>query len=276
MKIAFLGLGHMGRELVQHLREDHEVVAWNRTPPDPSQYADIRIAGSAEEAVDAAEVVITMLFGPDVVRDLVVSGLLPRLAGKLWIDVTTVSPADAESFARAAEEAGVDYVHAPVMGSTGPARAGKLGVVVGGPADATERAASIVAAWADPDRLRRCGSAAEAARRKLIANVAIGTAIQGLAEAVRLGAEGGLDASTVLDGLAGTPLGTIAGLKAELIGKQAYDDTEFAADLLAKDLRLALRSCERPLPAVTAALESLDGALQDGRGRADFSVIVDG
>jgi 3-hydroxyisobutyrate dehydrogenase len=276
MKIALLGVGRMGHELGVHLiAAGHDVTAWNRTPGAVGRLKDAgaTAADSAEDAVRDAEVVMTVLFGPDTVRDVVLSGLeIP--ADAVWLDVTTVSPEDAREFAEYAAAAGVRYVHGPVVGSLAPARAGMLGVLLGGAEADVDVVEPLAALWADAERLRRVATPSEAATGKLLANLALGVSLQGLVEALRLGAANGLDAASVLDLLKGTGLGVIAGMKGPVITGGTFHDTQFSADLLAKDARLMLRSTPDPLPAVTALLQSLTDAQRAGRGDDDIAVIA--
>jgi 3-hydroxyisobutyrate dehydrogenase len=116
MKIAFLGLGRMGREMAAHLIADrHDVTVWNRTPAATVPLLDLgaRAATTPSDAVDNAEVVVTALFGPDAVREVVVDAGLPIARGALWVDATTISPADATSFDAWAKSQGIAYVHPP-------------------------------------------------------------------------------------------------------------------------------------------------------------------
>src|SRR5699024_7175524 len=95
------------------------------------------LADSPADAVKDAEVIITSLFGPDDIREVVISqNLIPK--GITWIDTTTVSPEAAREFAEAVDS----YVHAPVVGSLIPARNGELGVYVGTP-DASRREVAL-------------------------------------------------------------------------------------------------------------------------------------
>jgi 3-hydroxyisobutyrate dehydrogenase len=278
MKIAFLGLGRMGRELVPHLLDaGHDVTVWNRSPAPAAALAErgASAAATAAEAVAGAEVVMTVLFGPDAVREVVLDGKLPFPDGALWIDVTTVAPADTDEFAQFARANGIPYVHSPVIGSLRPARARALGVLVGGedPA-AVERATAIVSTWAGPDRLRTYGSPAHAALGKLVANLAIAATTQGLIESLRLGRSGGLTAEDVLDLLPITALGPIVAIKGDAIRERAWEDTQFSTNLLAKDALLMLRTSDAPLPALTACLDHLQEAQRAGNGEWDFSVVV--
>ncbi len=276
MKIALLGVGRMGYELGSHLLSaGHEVTAWNRTAAavEPLKDAGATQAESPEDAVRGADVVMSVLFGPDTVRDVVLSGLeIPSEA--VWLDITTVSPADAREFAEHADAAGIRYVHGPVIGSLAPARAGQLGVLLGGAAEDLDVVEPLAALWADEKRLRRVETPAAAATGKLLANLALGVTLQGVVEALRLGKANGLDAAAVMEHLQGTALSVMVDMKGDVITGGSFGDTQFSADLLAKDIRLMLRSSQDPLPAVTAALDSLMEAQRAGDGDDDMSVIA--
>lgn len=273
-RLAFLGLGRMGRVLAGHLlAAGHDVHVWNRTPGREGELAaaGATLASSAQAAVDGATVVVTTLFGPAAVREVVLDGL-SLAPGTLWIDITTIAPADAAEHAAWAAERGIDHVHAPVVGSLGPAAHRTLGVLAGGPR--AERALPFVALWADPERLQVLPEAAAAATGKLVANLALAVSFQGLVEAVRLGTSGGLELEQVLTTLKGTGLGFIAGMKGQNLRSGEFGDTQFSADLLLKDAGLMLHTSTLPLPALTAAAQALLNAQRAGHGDDDFSVIA--
>jgi 3-hydroxyisobutyrate dehydrogenase len=279
MKIAFLGLGRMGRELAAHLLADgHDLTVWNRTRSAVENLVEEGAKGAAmpAEAVAGAEVVITVLFGPDTVRQVVLDASLPIKQGALWIDITTVSPADTVSFSEWAKNAGVRYVYSPVIGSLAPARARALGVLVGGDADAVAAARPVVSTWAAKDRLREYDTAAKAASAKLVANLTLAVAMQGFVEALRLGQSGGLTTDQVLEALDLTVLSAVKNAKGENVRTGEFGETQFSAAALAKDVRLMVHTSQHPLPALTAAFESLETAIRTGRGGDDFSVIAAG
>ncbi|NEN06004.1 NAD(P)-dependent oxidoreductase [Diaminobutyricibacter tongyongensis] len=278
MKISFIGLGRMGRELVVHLIDaGHEVTVWNRSAP-AAEDAGARgatVAGSAAEAVAGAEVVVSALFGPEAVREVILDAGLPFAPSALWIDVTTVAPADAASFAAWAADAEVRYVHSPVIGSLAPARAGRLAVLVGGAPDAAKEAAGIVAVWADPDKLRIVDTAPKAATGKLIANLALAVSMEGVVEALRLGHSNDLSTDDVLSALSLTTLAPLAASKGDIIRDRSFDDTQFSIDLLLKDTRLMIASSRVPLPAVSTVHEALEDASRDGRGEKDIAALAE-
>jgi len=264
----------MGRVLAGHLlTAGHDLHVWNRTPGAETGLvaAGATAAGSAKEAVECAQVVVTALFGPPAVREVVLDGL-DLAAGTLWIDITTIGPADAAEHAAWAADRGVEHVHSPVVGSLGPAANRALGVLVGGPA--AQEAVPYVSLWADPERLQVLPEAAAAATGKLVANLALAVSFQGLVEAVRLGTSGGLDLDQVLTTLKGTGLGFIAGMKGQNLRTGEFGNTQFSADLLLKDAGLMLDTSALPLPALTAAAQGLLSAQRAGFGDDDFSVMA--
>ncbi|WP_018581563.1 NAD(P)-dependent oxidoreductase [Corynebacterium pilosum] len=275
LNIAFLGLGRMGTELALKLVDDHSLTVWNRTKEKTQALVDkgARAADTPAEAVEGADLVITSLFGPDTVREVVIEpGLIPE--GVTWTDTTTVSPEDATEFAAAVPS----YVHAPVVGTLTPARNGKLGVYVGG-ADASRRetVAEVVAPWAaaNPERLKVVDSGAKAATGKLLANLALAVTAQGYKEALYLGESQGLDAAEVSELLGSTGLEFMRNMKQPFVlGERETSPGDFTVDAIAKDARLMLDSTDKDLPAVRAALDSLDEQAERGRGDHDFSSLM--
>lgn len=278
MKIAFLGLGRMGTELALKLVGDHDLTVWNRTASkaEPLVEKGARAANTPAEAVEGAELVITSLFGPDAIKEIVIdAGLIPD--GVTWADATTISPADADAFAAAVPT----FIHTPVVGSLIPARAGKLGVYVGGATQARrEQVAAVVAPWAaaNPERLKLVETAAQAATGKLIANLALAVTMQGFKEALHLGNAQGFDDADVVDMLGSTGLEFIVNMKAPfLLGERDTDPGDFSTDAIEKDARLMLATAKDAgyeLPAVAAAVASLQEQQEKGHGDEDFSSVV--
>lgn len=273
MKIAFLGTGRMGSELILRLlAAGHELTVWNRTPERAARVVEAGAvqAASTSEAVGGADVVISSLFGPDDVRAAIIDAdVVP--AGTTWIDTTTVSPADAREFAAAVDT----YVHAPVVGSLIPARAGKLGCYVGA-ADAARRdvALSLAAAWSDPAKLIGVGSAAAAATGKLLANLALSTMAEGVFEALALGNAEGFTDADVLQMLSITGLNFMAEMKGPFIrGERDTAPGDFTVDALCKDSKLMVATAGQPLPAVEAAIARFEAQQDAGHGDEDFSAI---
>jgi 3-hydroxyisobutyrate dehydrogenase len=266
----------MGTLLATHLVDDgHEVTVWNRKAEaaEPLVERGARAAASAAEAVEGAEAVVTVLFGPEAVREVVIDADLPIPSGALWLDVTTVAPTDATAFAGWSDGRSVQFVHAPVVGSLEPARKRALATLLGGSRESVERARGLVV-WADPEKVRTLDTPAQAAAGKLIANLALGVAMQAIVEALRLGGSNGMSTDQVLAALELTTVAPLVGMKGHSLRAGSFGDTQFSADLLAKDVRLMVHSSQAPMPAVTAVGESLRRVAVAGHGSDDFAVIA--
>ncbi|MDU0968029.1 MAG: NAD(P)-dependent oxidoreductase [Actinomycetaceae bacterium] len=277
MHIGFLGTGRMGTELVSRLiGAGHTVTVWNRTGERTAAAAraGATVADTPADAIADADLVMTCLFGPATVTEVVLEGdWMPE--GAVWADITTISPDDAAREDAWAQGRGVRFVHTPVVGTLAPARAGTLGVYVGGTdAQARSLVSKAVAAYADPQRLVEVDTPAEAATAKLLANLALVTTAQGVAEALRLGTSQGLSAERVLDLLDKTSLAWMAQFKRDFALGRDTADAQFTTNAIAKDAGLMLHSSALPLPATTAGLEALIAVQRDGRGEDDFSAMI--
>lgn len=281
MRIAMLGLGRMGVALAGHvLTAGHDLVVWNRTPGRAAGLVErgAREAGSPAEAAAGAEVVVTMLFGPDAVRsvllgdDGVVAGADP---GTLVVDSSTIGVSAAVELGAALEQRGLRFVDAPVIGSVGPAEKGTLGVVAGGSVEDVARARPLLELWGDPERVRHVGEVGTGSAMKLVVNTTLGTVMVGVGEALRLAHDLGLERETALDVLGGgTPVAFTVGLKRQMLADADYGPAQFSLDLLVKDLELALASGRHDLPSTRAALDAARAAVTAGHGPEDFAALA--
>lgn len=240
----------MGTELALHLL-DHDLTVWNRTPEKAQRLID---AGARfGKDTSNADVVITSLFGPDTVREI-----LPDIGDALWIDTTTVSPTDAAT---------------PVVGTLGPARAGKLGVYVGEPRAA--EAAGIVRPWADPERLKIVETAAPSSHRKTPRQPRTRRQCSrpprsprprtcSRVRVRRHPLHARLHWASLHQKHESPPF---------ILGERGTTPGDFSADAIAKDVRLMLDTADKDLPAARAALASLEDKQRAGHGDEDFSVI---
>ncbi len=277
MKIALLGTGRMATHLGRHVLDaGHELTVWNRTRERTQALADAgaTVAETAAEAVAGAELTVTVLFGPPSVRDTVIN---PDLftAGDLWVDVTTVGPQDAAFQAQWAGGKGVRYVAAPVLGSMAPAAKGALGTLLGGEADDVAAVRPVTDLWTDPQKVTVVPTAKDAAAGKLVANLALGVAVQGVAEALSFASDVGLDREIALGVLAGSVLAPVVGAKKVQLAEREFDEAEFTAGALHKDMELVLED-SLGLHAVQATRDALEAAMDEGNGDADFSIITEG
>src|SRR5437870_5454795 len=148
MRVAFLGLGIMGRPMAANLvKAGHELSVWNRTPGKDVEGA--RSAASPAEAAAGAEVawmcvsdtkaVESVLFGQQGVEQSLTQGML-------LVDSSTISPSATRKFGERVRAKGVDYVDAPMTGSKAAAESGTLIFMVGGEEAAIEKLKPLFAA----------------------------------------------------------------------------------------------------------------------------------
>lgn len=277
MRVAFLGLGRMGSAMASHVLEGgHELTVWNRTS---GKAGDLVAAGateadSVEAAVKDADVVVLMLFGPDSVREVLqqVGDAAPQ--GTLVIDSTTIGRDAAEEFGRLADSKGLRYVDAPVVGTIPPAKDGTLGVLVGGSDADVEAAKPLLALWGDPDKLRHVGPCGAGNALKTVVNLSLGIAMGGVAEALRLGTDLGIDRDVLLTTLGAGPLGFSVNQKKQMLASGEYSPTAFSLDLMLKDLRIAIDVANDPLPIASATADYADAAIAAGHGDDDYTALA--
>ena len=201
MKIAFIGLGHMGGPMALNLRKaGFAVKAFDLSDEACKKYAaeGLAIAASAAESVADADVVISMLPASAHVEGLFLGsggskpGLLDSIrAGTLVIDSSTIAAATSRKVAEAAAAKGIAMIDAPVSGGTGGAIAGTLTFMVGGEADDLERARPVLEKMGA--NIFHAGGIGAGQTAKICNNMLLGILMIGTSEALALGVANGLD-----------------------------------------------------------------------------------
>jgi len=278
MRVAVLGTGIMGAPMARNIAAaGHEVRAWNRTREraEPLAQRGVTVAGTPAEAVDGADVVVTMLSDGAAVEAVVAD--LPFPDGSVWAQMSTVGVEAIERLSARAAEAGVPIVDAPVLGTRAPAEQGQLTVIAAGPPDARERCAPVYDAVGA--RTVVLGDEPGAATRmKLVLNAWLLALVEGLAESVALAERLGVEPARFLEIIDGGPLGPpYAKMKGTMMIERSYEPS-FSLGLAAKDARLALEAAEAQgleLPALRAIRAQLEKAVEQGHGDEDMAAAVE-
>ena len=266
MRVAFLGLGRMGAPMARHVvAAGHDVTVWNRTPK-PGAVPGATEAKTVKEATDGAEVVVSMLFGPDAVRYVLAQ--VPDDA--FVVECSTIGPATARELGRRFAR----FVDAPVVGSVQPATDGTLGVLAGGTDEDYAAAHPLLTLWGDPAHVRHLGPVGAGSAMKLVINLTLGVAMGGIGEALRLAGDLGLDRNDTLDVIAMGPLGASVGSKRTMLASGEFTPTGFSLDLMAKDLALALGVADGDLALTRAALAAARDAVNAGHGTDDYASLA--
>ena len=278
MRVAILGTGIMGAPMARNLAAAGlEVRAWNRSRERAEPLAEhgVDVAGTADEAVRDADVVVTMLSDGSAVE--AVAGELAFPDGAVWAQMSTVGIQATERLVARAADAGVPIVDAPVLGTKAPAEQGQLTVIAAGPADARERCGPVFEAVGA--RTVQLGDEPGAATRmKLVLNAWLLALIEGLGESVALAEGLGVDPAAFLQIIDGGPLGPpYAKMKGTMMIERSYEPS-FSLALAAKDAGLALAAAEAAgleLPALRAIRSQLEKAVDQGHGDDDMAAAVE-
>lgn len=199
MNIAFIGLGAMGFPMARHLAKQHDVTVWNRTRETAERHArqeGTHLAASLAECANA-EAVITMLPTSKEV-DEIVDQLLPHLReGTLWIDATSGDPNVSRLTAERLAEKGVDFVDAPVTGAVVGATNATLTIMIGGTAEAFERAREILKL--NGKTIIHVGPVGSGHAIKVLTNTIMGATVWITSECLLLAKQLGIDVKTALE-----------------------------------------------------------------------------
>ncbi|MEA2273049.1 MAG: 3-hydroxyisobutyrate dehydrogenase [Solirubrobacteraceae bacterium] len=242
--IAVLGTGRMGAPMARNLlKAGFEVSVWNRTPRRAQELvnAGARLAASPAEAVDGADVVLTMLANGEAVDHAMTGpgGALSALRpGAVWIQMATVGVEWTDRLITSAWEHSVELVDAPVSGSDGPAREAQLMVLASGSDTVRKRVQPVFDAIGR--RTLWLGPAGQGTRLKLVLNNWLASITEAMAETLALTGALGLEPGTFLDAIADGPLeAPYAATKGRLMLAREFTPG-FALNLALKDVRLAL------------------------------------
>jgi 3-hydroxyisobutyrate dehydrogenase len=270
MKIAFLGLGAIGRPMAARLAPLHQLTVWNRTAERATAFASehgARQASSPRDAAAGAEVVITclptsadvvsLLDGPD--------GLLAGLGqGTLFLDCTSGDAATTRHIAERLAPLGVDFADAPVSGGTNGAAAGTLTVMVGGDPAVFERAVPVLSAFGK--RIVHMGSLGTGDSMKAVNNMLLGVNILALGEGLTALVKAGVSPRAAVETLNASSGRSFVSesLIPDRVLTGAWPNT-FRLALLEKDAGICLQMLrELGLPA--PLLERAGALLHEARG----------
>ena len=280
MNIAFIGLGNMGAPMAQNLIKAGHTVTGFDTAAAPE---GITMAASAPEAVQSADVVITMLPNGAILRS-VANLVIPAMkAGAVLCDCSTVDVDSAKAVAEQAEAAGLGALDAPVSGGVGGASAGTLTFMVGGGDAAFATVQPLFEIMGQ--KAVHCGAAGAGQSAKICNNMILGVTMIATCEAFALADKLGLDRQKMYDVVStssGYSWTMNAYTPAPGIGATSPADNGykpgFAAELMLKDLRLSQQAAESadadtPMGQLAAALYEHFVEEENGKGM-DFSAML--
>lgn len=280
-KIGWIGAGKMGGPMSRRLVEAGAALAVS--DPVAANVAAVAAAGaraanSNQDVIADADIVVSMIPNDAVLRAITIAedGIFSNLApGTIYVDMSTVSPEVSAEVAAAAASAGIDYLRAPVSGSTALAEAGKLTIMVSGPKDAADKCSDVFAAMSAQHFY--LGVDDQARYLKLVINLLVGTTGAVLAEALTLGRKGGLDWEQMID-VIGVSAAASPYIQYNVAPLKARDfSPQFSTEQMVKDSRLicdAGASVGVPMAIGNAMLQTFVDTVEAGYGDDNLTAAI--
>jgi 3-hydroxyisobutyrate dehydrogenase-like beta-hydroxyacid dehydrogenase len=277
MRVAFLGLGIMGRSMATNLvKAGHEVAVWNRSAGKEVEGA--RTAASPADAARGVDViwmcvsdtkaVESVLFGPQGAQESLSEGMI-------IVDSSTISPSATRQFAERVRTKGVQYVDAPMTGSKAGAASGTLIFMVGGEESAVEKLKPLFAVMGK--KIFQMGDIGKGQATKLVMNLQIALIYEGFAEALTLATKLGVDVEALVPLIQASMVNSgVVEYKAPFVLKRDFSPN-FPLRLMHKDLKLALEAAKElrvRLPGLETVEEIYDVADEDGHGDLDYAATL--
>lgn len=279
--LGFVGLGHMGGNMAARFLAAgytvygesrdrrhadalvHEGLGWRDTPREVAESVDVIFTSVPDD-----DVLGSVASGPD--------GILAGLTeGKVWIEMSTVSPRASRELAKQVQERGAAMLDAPVSGSVPQVQTGTLTIMVGGDERAYARVEPILRELGTPTHI---GDNGQGLVLKLAINISLAVQMLAFAEGLVLAERAGVDRKRAVEVMTQSPIGSpMLKARAELV-LDLPDEAWFDVRLMQKDIALALdtaRELRVPLPSAATADQMLTLARALGYERRDIAALFE-
>ena len=280
--LGYVGLGLMGGAVAKRLLEKgHAVTGHNRTRSKVQwlEAAGMRFAQTPREVAEATDMVFSMVTDTKALHaivdgpDGILAGLRP---GTIYIDMSTVDAAASRALSVRVAAAGAQMLDAPVSGNHITLKQGTLAIMVGGQAEAFERARPVLLDIGP--KVTRVGANGLALSMKIASNLGLAVQMLAFCEAVLLAEKSGIPRSVAVEVLTNS---VIASPMIKYRGPFVMtlpDEAWFNVNMMQKDMNLALAMGQQlnvPLPTTATTNEFLTAARAMGHADKDFAVIFD-
>ena len=280
--LGFVGLGVMGGRIAKRLLDaGHVVTGYNRTRAKAQWLLDagMRWADSPRAVAETADVTFTMVTNTQALHDVTLGadGILAGLGpGKVYVDMSTVSPAAGRELAAQVEAKGAAMLDAPVSGSVITLEQGNLSIMVGGDAGVFEKVRPILLAIGP--KVTRVGGHAHGTLMKVATNLSLAVQMLAFSEGVLLAEKFGIPRETAVEVLLNSVIASpMIKYRGPFVIKKPAE-AWFNVNMMQKDMVLALemgRELDVPLPTTAITNEWLTAARGMGYADEDFAVLFD-
>jgi 3-hydroxyisobutyrate dehydrogenase-like beta-hydroxyacid dehydrogenase len=280
--LGFIGLGVMGGRIVKRLlAAGHKVTGYNRTKSKAQWLieAGMNWADTPRDVAEPTDLIFSMVTDTQALEAVThgPEGILAGLnAGKIYVDMSTVSPSSSRETARQVAAKGAQMLDAPVSGSVITLEEGKLSIMVGGNRQAFDRALPVLQTIGP--KVTHVGANGLAVSMKIATNLSLAVQMLAFSEGVLLAEKSGIPRETAVEVLLNS---VIASPMVKYRGPFVLnmpDEAWFDVGMMQKDLMLALelgRQLDVPLPSTAITNEMLTSARGMGLAEKDFAIIFE-
>jgi 3-hydroxyisobutyrate dehydrogenase-like beta-hydroxyacid dehydrogenase len=281
-KLGFIGLGVMGSQMVNRLLgKGHSVTGYNRTRAKAQWLVEkgMHWAGSPRDVASACDYIFAMVTNAAAITAVTEGpdGLLAGLsAGKIFIDMSTLSPTVSRTLAAKVRTLGADMVDSPVSGSVITLQEGKLSVMVGGRKETFDKIKPLLLDIGP--KVTYVGDNGLALSMKIATNLSLAVQMLAFSEGVLLAEKSGIAREVAVDVLTHS---AVASPMIQYRGPfvlQQPEEAWFDVNMMQKDMVLAMdlgRQLDLPLPTTAVSNEFLTAARGMGWTRYDFACVFD-
>ena len=278
--LGFVGLGAMGGRVTRRLLDaGHTVTGYNRTKSKAQWLLDLGMRwGETPRAVaEAADVIFTMVTNTGALYEVVDghNGILAGLQkGKIYIDMSTISPAASKRLAARVTEKGAQMLDSPVSGSVITLEQGNLSLMVGGDKATFEQVKPILLDIGP--KVNYVGMNGQAVLMKVAINLNLQVQMLAFCEALLLAEKGGIPRETAMEVMLNSVIASPSLKYRTPFILEMPDEAWFNVNMMQKDMLLALemgRELNVPLPTVATSNEYLTAARAMGLAEQDFAVV---
>ena len=281
-KLGFLGLGLMGYPMARNLlRAGHEVAVWSNTTAKATKLADTekaRFCSTPKEVAENADVIFLCVGDTRMATDVILGadGIIAGIhSGAVVVDCSTISVSQSRHIGQALKAKGVDFLDAPVTGSTPGAESGNLTFMIGGDQAVFGRIRPLL----DPmgKKIYFCGPAGMGLQAKLTQNLVLSNILMAFNEGMVLASKGGMDPTLMLEILDNSAAKSgLINYKAPFVFKRDFT-TNFSVKWMFKDIGLMLESGQElgvPLLLTGLTRQLFQTAISAGHGDEDICSTI--
>jgi len=280
--LGFVGLGAMGSRMVKRLLDaGHSVTGYNRTKSKAQWLIDLGMkwADTPRFAAQAGDLIFSMVTNSEALRAVTEGpdGILAGLsAGKIYVDMSTVSPAAIRATADKVAAKGAEMLDAPVSGSQITLEEGKLSFMVGGKRETFEKVSPILQAIGP--KATHVGGHGLAVSMKIATNLSLAVQMLAFSEGVLLAEKSGIARETAVEVLLNSVMASpMVKYRGPFVLKMP-DEAWFDVNMAQKDMLLALEmglQLDVPLPTTAVTNQMLTAARAMGLADKDFAILFE-